>query len=98
VVDYLQFNITSFTVANNPATELVALLAEVTGVGPGKSLADKVTLAQTYYSANDIPNTCSQLTAFGNEVNAQKEKKISPSLAGQIISDAQTIQAAIGCK
>jgi hypothetical protein len=98
VVDYLQYNITSFTVANNPASQLAALRAEVTGVGPGTSLADKVTLAQTYYSANDIPNTCSQLTAFVNEVTAQNGKKISQSSAKQIVLDAQAIQASIGCK
>jgi len=77
--------------------EPAALLAQVTGVGPGKSLADKVSLAQTYFSANDIPNTCAQLASFVNEVNAQKGKSISQSLAAQLISDAQIIQAAIGC-
>src|SRR5215469_521932 len=78
-------------------TPLAALLTEVTGVGPGTSLADKVTLAQTYHSANDIPNTCSTLTALVNEVTAQERKKISQSAGGQIIADAATIKAAIGC-
>jgi hypothetical protein len=75
-----------------------ALLVAVKGVGPGTSLADKVTLAQTYYSANDIPNTCSQLTAFVNEVNAQNGKSISQSTAKLLVLDAQTIQGAIGCQ
>src|ERR1039457_1000196 len=37
--------------------QLAALLTEVTGVGPGKSLASKVELTQTYYAANDVPAT-----------------------------------------
>lgn len=82
---------------NTPATLLAALLAEVTGVGPGTSLTSKVQLAQTYYSANDIPTTCSALSWFVSEVNAQTGKKISQPLAGQLVSDAQTIRAAIGC-
>jgi hypothetical protein len=82
---------------NTPATQLAALLAEVTGVGAGTSLADMVKLAQTYYSANDIPNTCSQLTALVSAVNAQKGKKISQSLATQILSDTRAIQTGIGC-
>lgn len=43
--------------------QLADLLAEVTGVGPGKSLANKVALAQTYYTAKEYrrPVQCSQL-------------------------------------
>jgi len=60
-------------------------------------LADKVTLAQTQYSANDIRDTFLTLGAFVNEVNAQSGKKISQSSAAQFVSDAQSIQAGIGC-
>lgn len=81
-----------------PAVELTALLAEVTGVGPGRSLETKVKLAQKFYSANDIPETCATLTSLVLEVKAQDGKKISQSAAGQIIADAMAIQTAIGCQ
>jgi hypothetical protein len=80
-----------------PATELAALLAEVTGVGPGTSLADKVQLAQTYYSAKDIPNTCSTLTSFVNEVNAQNGKKDQPT-AGWTIGLREVARAERGMR
>jgi hypothetical protein len=69
----------------------------VTGVGPGSSLADKVALAETYYAVPDIQATCAVLTGFINEVQAQAGKKINPQLDAKLITDAQAIEAAIGC-
>jgi hypothetical protein len=80
-----------------PTALLAALLTEVRGVGPGKSLANKLELAQTYYLAGDIQATCAMLTAFDNEVQAQAGKKIAKALDAQLIAEAQTIEAAIGC-
>jgi probable HAF family extracellular repeat protein len=75
------------------------LLDDVTGVGPGKSLAQKVRIATAYYDANDGPATCAMLRAFGNEVKAQSgKKKLSRDLAQQLMNDARTIRVAIGCK
>lgn len=82
---------------NSPAALLAALLTEVTGVGPGTSLADKVKFAQTYYAVPDIQATCAVLTGFVNEVQAQDGKKIGQQLDAKLIADAQAIEAAIGC-
>ncbi len=90
--------ITSVTFSPAPAAELAALLREVTGVGPGTSLADKATLAQTYYAAKDVQATCAVLSALIDEVRAQNGKKISQSLDAKIIADAEMIGAAMGCK
>jgi hypothetical protein len=76
---------------------LAALLTEVTGVGPGKSLANKVALAQTYYAAKDLQATCTVLTGFVNEVKAQAGKKIAPTLDAKLIADANAIETAVGC-
>lgn len=73
------------------------LLADVTGVGPGKSLAKKVLHAQAEYTAQDTQATCSMLRAFGNEVSAQKGKKIPEQLAMSLMDDASGITTAIGC-
>jgi hypothetical protein len=80
-----------------PTALLAALLTEVTGVGPGKSLATKVELAQTYFVAADIQATCAMLTAFVNEVHSQAGKKIAKALDAHLIAEAQTIEAAIAC-
>jgi hypothetical protein len=76
---------------------LAALLTEVTGVGPGKSLADKVALAQTYYAAKDVQATCAELTGFVNEVKAQAGKKIAHTLDAKLIADANAIETAVDC-
>ena len=77
---------------------LAALAAEVAGVGPGKSLANKVALAQVYYAVPDVQATCAVLTGFVNEVKAQAgKKKLTAAQATKFTSDANAIMAAIGC-
>jgi hypothetical protein len=77
--------------------QLAALLAAVTGVGSGKSLAAKVRQIQTYAGAGDTANACSNLAAFINEVNAQAGKKISAAQAASLLAQAQIIEAGLGC-
>ena len=74
------------------------LLADVTGVGPGKSLADKVARAQTHYAAFDIDATCDVLRGFTNQVSAQAGKKLTDAQATVFTSDANAITDAIGCR
>jgi hypothetical protein len=91
--------VTSSCTITVSATALFAkLLAEVAGQPPGMSLANQISLAQTYYAANNVPATCSVLTGFVNEVKAQNGKKIGTTLAAQLISDAHTLEVAIGCQ
>ena len=47
---------------------------------------------------SDIQIKCAVLTAFTNEIRAQRGKKFNPrSLTGQLIADAQAIMIKIGC-
>lgn len=78
-------------------TLLAALLKEVKGVGPGQSLANKVTAVQAYYAASDTQATCAMLTGFVDEVQAQDGKKINSTLDAKLIADAQAIETRIGC-
>jgi probable HAF family extracellular repeat protein len=93
----------TFTVTVNGATaQLQALLASVTGVGPGKSLANKVRQIQGDVAVNDTSDACATLAAFINEVNAQTGKKIQsgttlPSQAGSLIATASRIETVLGC-
>jgi hypothetical protein len=80
-----------------PAGLLAELAKLVNGVGPGTSLADKVASAQTYLSSNDIPDTCSTLSAFINEVKAQKGRTINPALADDLLARGQRIKTLLGC-
>ena len=85
-------------VVPEPGTMLQQLLTDVTGVGPGKSLADKVKLAQTYYAVPDIQATCAVMTDFVLEVKAQAvKKKLTIAQATEFASDANAIMTAIGC-
>jgi hypothetical protein len=79
-----------------PACALADLQTQVVGVGPGKSLANKLTLLQGYLAINDNADACITLTGFINEVHAQSAS-IGATLAASLITQAQTIQTAIGC-
>jgi hypothetical protein len=88
----------SFTVhVKGAAEQLIDLRDAVKGVGPGRSLADKVKDAQTALGRNDVPGTCSILGAFINEVKAQSGKKILPTTAAALVADATRIKTVLGC-
>jgi probable HAF family extracellular repeat protein len=90
---------TPFMFVLTPVAEsFAALLTEVTGVGPGRSLAHKVKLAEAYYSAHDTDATCAVLTGFKHEVKALAGRRIDRMLAKRVIADAKAIEAAIGCR
>lgn len=76
---------------------LQQLLVDVTGVGPGKSLASKVTRAQMRYARGDSNGTCGVLRGFMNQVKAQAGKKLSRVQAAEFGSEANTIRDALGC-
>lgn len=76
------------------------LLHDVTGVGPGKSLANSVRDASTYYKAEDLLGTCSALDYFitlVNDFSTGKKPKITATRAEGFIEDGQAIQDAVGC-
>jgi hypothetical protein len=79
------------------AAQLANLKPSVTGVGPGTSLADKISKAQADVAANDTADACAVLNAFINEVKAQTGKSISPSTAASLIASATNIRAVLGC-
>jgi hypothetical protein len=82
----------------DPGTLLQQLLNDVTDVGPGKSLAAKVGLAQTYYATPDVQATCAMLSDFQREVGAQAgKKKLTDAQAARFTSDANAIMEAIDC-
>ena len=90
-------NITSgqFTVQVKGAAEQLAdLLVAVTGVGPGKSLANAVKQIEGHATAR---NKCSDLSAFINQVNAQTGKKLTKAQVSSFVSQANNIKATLGC-
>ena len=80
------------------AEQLDDLLAKVIGVGPGKSLENKVRGMINDLDAGNVGEVCSMLTqGFPNEVRAQRGKKIPPALADQLLADAARIAFVLGC-
>ena len=77
--------------------QLTDLGAAVAGVGPGRSLAGKVAAIEGYVAANDTVDACTLLGAFSSEVDAQTGKTISTAQAASFITQAQDIEAALGC-
>jgi probable HAF family extracellular repeat protein len=74
-----------------------ALLVNTTGVGPGKSLFNRVKQASLNYAAQDKARTCSTLAAFVKDVAAQAGKKVPRALAASLQADARGIADAIAC-
>ena len=92
------FSQESFVPAPAPILDFEELDAVVNGVGPGKSLANKIVQAQAYFSVPDIPATCDVLSDFINQLRAQRGKKfISAVLADQLTLDAEAVMLAIAC-
>jgi Bacterial Ig-like domain (group 2) len=75
---------------------LTALLAAVTGVGPGHSLENKVTRVRDDLADHDIVSACSMLDDFNNQVSGLSDE-IGVALADQLTADANAIKAAIPC-
>jgi hypothetical protein len=89
----------AFTVHVKGAAEQPADLgAAVQAVGPTNSLAPKIAAAQQSLARSDTAATCGQLSAFLNEVAAQRGKQIPAAAADQLAAAATRIQAVIGCR
>jgi hypothetical protein len=89
---------TTFTVKVKSAVEqLHALLAFVTGKGPGTSLQDKVHAVLDSLAAGDTAGACGTLTALIHEASAQSGKHLTVAEATQISVDATRIQGVIPC-
>jgi len=87
----------SFTVHVKGAGEQLAdLAAAVKGVGPGRSLADTVAVAQWFLGHGQPKLASLTLTAFQAEVRAQSGKKIPAAQAAALIADAKRIEKVIG--
>jgi hypothetical protein len=89
----------SVTVTWTTLSERLAnLLKAVTGVGPGKALADKVNTIQGDVAANNKAAACTELTGFLSLVKAQAGKKqITKAQAATFTKEAEEIQVALGC-
>lgn len=76
---------------------LERLYSAVIGIGPGKSSANKVAIAQAYLAVPDIQSACLMVEDFKNQVRAQRGKKIALAVADPLTADANAIKAAISC-
>lgn len=89
---------TSFKITvEGAAAQLASLGQAVQGVGPGSSLTDKITAAQSYQASGNTADACSTLTGFIQEVQAQSGKSIPAGQAAQLTADATRIRAVLAC-
>ena len=86
----------SFSVHIRGAAEQLARLAvSVDGVGPGRSLGDKLAEATTALNAGHNATATSTLKAFTSEVKAQSGKKIARDTATALTASANQIIAVL---
>ena len=76
---------------------MAGILESVTGVGPGRSLSDKMAAVQAYIEAEDFEAACELLNAFENQVSAQSGKKLAEAEADQILGSAEEIREQLSC-
>ncbi|HKI91384.1 MAG TPA: HYR domain-containing protein, partial [Gaiellaceae bacterium] len=76
--------------------QLADLLAYVTGIGPGKSLAAKVLAAQRALARGDAATAVSDLDALDAETSAQDGKKLTGAQAAAIEAAVARIGAVLG--
>lgn len=79
------------------ALRLQTLRDDVTGVGPGKSLASKIRKAQRSFSDFDLEKTCKALRGFRSLVRAQTGKKLAEDLAADLTAQADAVTASLRC-
>jgi hypothetical protein len=82
--------------ALTPAELLARLYAQVSGLGPGRSLADKITHAEAALAASDLATVRSVLAAFVHELAAQAGKTVTPELAATLTGEANQVVAQLG--
>jgi len=73
---------------------VAALLTAVTGVGPGQSLKNKITLVQQYLAVSNTVSACSMLNDFKTQLSGLTDP---PVPVAQLTADANAIKAAIPC-
>jgi hypothetical protein len=81
----------------SPADLAAQLVADSTGKGPGKALANKATAIQTAVNAGQTATACAGITDYLGLVNAQTGKKLTPEQADQVTTDATDLADALGC-
>jgi hypothetical protein len=81
----------------SPADLAAQLVADSTGKGPGKALANKATAIQTAVNAGQTATACAGITDYLGLVNAQTGKKLTPEQADQLTTDATHLADALGC-
>ncbi len=88
----------SFVVRVKSAAEQLAdLRARLNGVGPGTSLADKVSDVQAALASGNQAKSCEALAAFANQVSAQGGKSISAETAASLGATAARIRRVLAC-
>jgi hypothetical protein len=88
---YFTLNNASTVPGTPPVAQLLALQAEINGIGP-EGVQHKVTDALSHVRA-----VCTSLTKFVSEVQAQDGKRINQTLAAQLLNNADAIEVEIGC-
>jgi hypothetical protein len=76
--------------------QLVDLELSVSGLGPGTSLTDKASSAQTALATGDRLRACEILNAFTNQIAALAGKTIPAATAERLIIDASRIRTVLG--
>ena len=89
---------TRITGERGPAVILDELTNAVTGVGPGKSLANQIGAVTAQYQAGAIEPACAALDGFVGHVNGLKKSgRLDPIEADALLSDANDLAATMGC-
>jgi len=95
--DNRDFAVARYVADPTAMEQLEQLIALVTGLGPGTSLADKLHAAKAALARSDLQEACEKLQAFSNQVHAQSGRTLTSGQAAQLIAAADRIRGTLDC-
>ena len=95
----LRFGFAFKTYVETTSDLATTLVADSTGIGPGKALPNKAAAIQTAVNANppQTATACAGITDYLGLVKAQTGKKLTQPEAAVLTTDANNLAAALGC-
>jgi len=82
---------------SSPADLAAQLVADSTGKGPGKALANEASGIQTATNAGQTATVCAGITGYLGLVKAQTGKKLTVAEANQLTTQATDLADTLGC-
>lgn len=94
--DFARFRLNVFVIMD-PGEALAKLQDDVSGVGPGNSLADQIVVARAYYGAGDCQSTQAVLSDVADKIQSLLSSKKPRGATQALLDSVVSISKAYAC-